>query len=121
MNDIPKEVFKKGKLSLKDLVQTEVYSTVDRKYIISQGALEAMISGYTSIFSVVFGLFLGVAGILWGFWYQCTVEPTRRYYLTFAVVSSALAGLCLLVCIAGWYRAFSAKRKLYKEAKLISQ
>jgi hypothetical protein len=116
----PKTSYRKAKpLSVAEAMRTEVYCPIEKKYLISQSTIEEMFAGYNSIFSVFFGVFAGVAGVFWGFWNQCTVEPTKMYYLTFAVVSTVFTVLCGTLFLFGYVRAIVKKRKLYKEAVLI--
>ena len=115
----PKTSYGKPPASWEEATKPEVYVMPDRKYLVSQGMIEEMFAGYNSIFSVFFGVFAGVAGVLWGFWTQCTVEPTKRYYATFAVLAGVFTVLCGALFISGYVRAYLKKRKLYKEATLI--
>lgn len=104
---------------LTDAIKTEMYATVDRKYIVSEATLDEMVSGYNSVFSVFFGILAGIAGVLWGFWNQCITQPTRMYYAQFATIATVLAVICGVIFISNYWKASSKKRKLYKEAKLI--
>ena len=96
-----------------------MYTTIDKKYIVSEATLNEMVSGYNSIFSVFFGILAGVAGVLWGFWNQCSTQPTKMYYAQFASISTVLAVICGVIFVANYWRASHRKKRLYAEAKLI--
>ena len=91
------------------------HQTVQNMYGVSESALDEMVAGYNSIFSVFFGAFAGAAITLWVL-FTTAVEPKKRYCCDLAFLCSGLALICLVAFVSSFARAYRRKKKLYKEA-----
>lgn len=86
-------------------------------YPISNHQLEELTAGYNSLHLIFFGICFGAA-IALGIACKQTLSnaPEKIYYFSGALI---MAGLALSFAVSGgtnFYRAYSCKKKLYKES-----
>ena len=86
-------------------------------YPISNHQLEELTAGYNSLHLVLFGICFGAALALGIACKQASHDAAEKvYYFAGSLITSGLAILFAITGGTNFYRAYSCKRKLYKES-----